>query len=279
MTRLVSSACWRGSAAAVCGLWLASAAGLVVVFSQEGASRTPAATAPLPERESFLADTRRNVERARRDMQFSYVERRTELHMNPFGRIGSGDSKDTTAYLITPSPDGAVIERTLVERNGEPVANGEVTRRPIRPRNSRARRSAVDDAVATLEFSLDRREVMHGRNTIVVAFTPRPDARPETDEGKMAKSFRGEIWVDEALREIVHVEATAVDSLTYGLGMVARLNRGSKVVLTRDQVVPGSWQPTSVRFTGDGRALLFRKLHVDHVIEWFNYKRVGDGLP
>jgi hypothetical protein len=35
--------------------------------------------------------------------------------------------------------------------------------------------------------------------------------------------------------------------------------------------------PTSIHFTGDGRAMLFRKLHVDHLIEWFDYRRVSGG--
>jgi hypothetical protein len=238
--------------------------------------RSQGAVASLPERDAFLAKTRENLERARRDSQWAYVERRTELHMNPFGRVGSGDAGETSAYQVMPSPDGAFVERTLVERNGEAVVNGETTRRAVRRRQGgRDRRAVVDDVVATLEFTLDRRELLQGRNTIVVAFAPRPTARPDTDEGKMAKSFRGHIWVDEMLHEVVRVESTAIETLSFGLGMVARLGRGATVVLTREQVVPGSWQPTSIRFAGEGRAMLFRKLHVDHVIEWFNYKRIG----
>jgi hypothetical protein len=48
----------------------------------------------------------------------------------------------------------------------------------------------------------------------------------------MAKSFRGHVWVDEVLREVVRVEGTAIETLSYGLGMVARLGRGATVVLT-----------------------------------------------
>jgi hypothetical protein len=32
--------------------------------------------------------------------------------------------------------------------------------------------------------------------------------------------------------------------------------------------------PTAVRFNGHGRAILFRKLEIDHVIEWFDYQRI-----
>jgi hypothetical protein len=34
--------------------------------------------------------------------------------------------------------------------------------------------------------------------------------------------------------------------------------------------------PISIRFQGEGRALLLRKLNVDFGIDWFDYRRVGD---
>jgi hypothetical protein len=46
------------------------------------------------------------------------------------------------------------------------------------------------------------------------------------------------------------------------------------VTLTRERVEPDLWLPTSVRFTGKGRALLVRSLDIDQVIEWTNYRRV-----
>jgi hypothetical protein len=75
--------------------------------------------------------------------------------------------------------------------------------------------------------------------------------------------------------EVVRVEATAVDDISYGLGVVARLNKGATVTLVRERVDAETWLPTSIRFSGDGRAIVFRKLHVDHLIEWFDYKRVA----
>jgi hypothetical protein len=82
--------------------------------------------------------------------------------------------------------------------------------------------------------------------------------------------------VDEAAREVVRVEGTAIDSMSYGLGVVARLNKGTKVTLTREPVEGGIWLPTSVRLLGEGRALVFRKLNVDFAVDWYDYKRVSE---
>ena len=240
-------------------------AGVVVVAATAGARQ-----APLPDPEPFYADARANMERAQiAQRDFAYRERRTELHLNPFGRLGSGG---TVIYEYTPLPDGGA-ERRLIERDGKPVTDAPVERRP--PRTGRgSRRSAVDDVVGVLRFTIERRLLHDGQPTIAVKFEPKPGASAETREGGLARRFAGTIFVNEASKEVVRVDATAIEDLTYGFGMVARLGKGSTVALTRERVEPNLWLPTSIRFMGKGRALLFRRLDIDQTIEWINYRRI-----
>jgi hypothetical protein len=224
----------------------------------------------LPEEEPFFDAVRENMARANREQhRYAYKERRTELHTNPFGRLGTGD---ILVYDVTPGPEPAVTFRTLIERNGTRIPDSKPERQERRVRTQGP--STVDDTVATLQFSIDRRDVVEGRSAIVVRFAPRNDARPRTREGKLAKSFTGRIWVDEAAREVMKVEATAVDDLSYGLGLLARLRKGSVVTLSRQRIDDHIWLPTSIRFKGDGRALFaLRKLTIDFAVEWFDYRR------
>jgi hypothetical protein len=224
---------------------------------------------PLPDQVKFFEATRVNLEQSQsRQASYAYRERRRQLHTNPFGRLGSG--LGTEEFAVTPLPEGGMA-RTLVARDGKPVANGETTR--TRPRTRT--RSSVADTAAALDLAIDHREQQNGRDLIVVRFSPRPDAQPETREGKLARLFRGRIFVDEADAEVMRVEATAIDDISYGLGVVARLSKGATVTLVRERVDGDVWLPTSIRFSGDGRAMVFRKLHVDHLIQWFDYKRVA----
>ena len=226
---------------------------------------------PLPDEETFFRDARENLARATRlQSRYAYKERRTELHMNPFGRLGTGG---TLLYEVTPTGDGTVTLRTLLERDGKPVPRSAPERQERRARSQR--RSGMDDAVATLRFAIERRERLNGRDTLVVRFEPRPEANPTTREGRIAKVMRGTIWVDEEAREVMRVEAIAVDDLSFGFGVVARLNEGTRVQLTREPVSGGIWLPTSARFMGQGRAMLFRRLTIDQVIEWFDYREVA----
>lgn len=240
-----------------------------------GVAAVVSAQAPaLPDAEAFLRATRVNLERSRGEARtFGYTERRTQLHMNPFGRMGSGG---TQAFRVTPSADGTVVERRLVERDGVAVTDGEVSRREVR-RGRQAPRgpSPYDEALSMLSFTLHRREQVGGRSMIVVRFVPRPRTAPKSREARLVSAFQGEAWVDEAHHEIVRVEAEAVESLSYGFGLVAKLSKGTRAMAQRAEVLPGTWQPTAVRIAGDGRALLFRRLRLDHAIEWYDYRRVG----
>jgi hypothetical protein len=248
---------------------------LSVLWPAQVQPPTPVA---LPDRDAFVKETRANLERSQREQnRFSYEERRTELHTNPFGRLGTGG---VVVYEVTPLEDGTAIARKLIARDGKPVPDAKVERRNLTPRDParterRTRRSGLEDSIAMLEFAVDRRETVRGRNTIVVTFKPRPDARPETSQGRIARVFTGSVWVDEAQKEVTRIEATTIDDISVGLGVVARLNEGTKATMTREEIDDSIWLPTSIRFTGQGRALLFRRLNVDQRIEWFDYRRVN----
>jgi hypothetical protein len=242
-----------------------------LLFVAAGAAQESA----LPDADALFAAARDNLTRSNRvQNQFAYKERRTQLHMNPFGRVGTGG---TIVYDVTPLVPGPGFTRQLLEREGKPVANAEVETFGLggRRRDRSQSPEAVQDIVATLDFAIDRRVSLDGKPAVVVSFKPKPAARPVTREGKMARSFAGKIWIDEAATEVRRVEATAVESISYGYGLIARLGEGTVVTLRREPIDGDVWLPISIRFKGQGRALLLRKLHVDFGIDWFDYRKIA----
>ena len=228
-------------------------------------------TKPLPDEAAFFAEARKNLARSTQvQYEYAYKERRAELHMNPFGRLGTGD---VNVYEYMPGPTPQVAFRRLVERNGKAVPDAKVERQERRPQTGRS----IEDVVNTLQFTIDRREHTGGRDTIVVLFEPRPGAQPQTRQGRVAKVLKGTIWIDEAAREVVRMEGTAMDDVSYGLGIVARINKGAALTVTRERVDGDVWLPTSVRMKGNGRALLVRRMSIDYVLEWFDYRKAQRG--
>jgi hypothetical protein len=255
-----------------------------------GAGQAP----DLPPRDTFLREVREALTRSQESWhRYAYKERRTDLHLNPFGRMGTGDTK---VFEVWPSPNPKLTRRRMIELNGVAVSRQELDRQDAehaaRVRGSSngdppdageqrrnddllARRRAqmlVDDVVGTLQFEVARRESRNGRPVIVVSFAARPDARPVTRQGRLAKVFRGDIWVDEVSREVTDVRAVAMDDVAFG-GFVAKVYQGMESVVERHEVEPGVWMPTRLTLRGDVRAI-FRRAQIDHVVEWFDYRAV-----
>jgi hypothetical protein len=227
---------------------------------------------PLPDPQPFLEAVRENLARSDREQyRYAYRERRSDLHTNPFGRLGTDGM---LLYEVKPGEELGLYFKQLIARDGEPVTDGKQER--IDRRNRPEENRSVHDVVATLDFEIAGREVRGGRDHVVVHFGPKKDARPRTRQGKMAKVFKGIVWIDETAREVARVEATAIDNLSYGWGIVARLNDGTRITMERKPVDAQLWLPTSIRLVGEGRAVLFRKLKLDFAIEWFDYERALD---
>jgi len=226
---------------------------------------------PLPAPEAFYAAVRENLARAdSEEFRYAYRERRSELHTNPFGKIGTGG---TLTYEVTPGRELGVYQRRIIERDGKPVPAADQKTETLDRRERGKSNPSIDDVIKTLDFKIRGRETRGGRDCIVIDFSPKKDASPKTRQGKIAKVFKGTIWVDEALHEVMRVEATSIDDMSYGLGLVARLNEGTHAVLVREPI-DSIWLPTSVVLKGEGRAMLFRKLNVDFEVQWFDYKRI-----
>jgi hypothetical protein len=252
--------------------------------------------ADLPPREPFLTETREALSRSQQLWhRYAYRERRTELHLNPFGRMGTGGTRVTD---VRPSPNPHLTHRRVIERDGVPVSKHDLDRQEAeyRARVARVQRDAadpraaeqrkqdeetatkraravVDDVIKTLQFEIDRREIRNGRPIIVITFTPKPSARPTTREGNMAKVFKGSVWIDEASREVTDMRAVAIDDVSF-VGFIARVYKGTEAVVERREVEPGVWMPTRLTLTGDIRAL-FRKATIKHMIDWSDYRSIG----
>lgn len=265
----------------------------IALVSAIGVAQAP----ELPATDLFLREAREAFTRSQEVWhQYAYKERSTELNLNPFARMGTGAVR---VFEVRPSPNPKLTYRRMIERNGVAISDVELRRQDAEYQSRISRfasrdsnpgidlgeqhrgedllakkraRMIVEDVVATLEFEIVRREFRNGRPNIVVSFAAKPDARPVTREGRLASVFRGQLWIDEASREITNLKAVAIDDVSFG-GFIAKVYEGTEAVVERREIEPGVWMPTLLTLSGDVRAL-FRTTRIDHVVEWSDYHRV-----
>ena len=279
-------------------------AALIALESVSRARQTDGPASVVPDPEAFYVAVRDNLARAQRaTIAFSYKERRTNIHTNPFGRIGTDGVELIHVY---PSANPKLTYRRLIERDGVSVSKQELAqqdreylakvaeirrlgdeneddgRRRTKDETVARRRAqaVIEDIVAALQFTITGKSLHEGRPAVVVAFAGRPAFRPKTREGTIAQKFQGTVWIDPAVNEVMHVEAKTTDDISFGFGIVARLNKGTTGSLTRRPIESDLWMPTAVRLSGSGRAMLFlRKLALDFAIDWFGYERFDGAVP
>ena len=104
----------------------------------------------------------------------------------------------------------------------------------------RERDEILDDAERVFAFSFLSSETIDGQPLVVVGLTPRPDARVTTSDGERMKQFAGKLWVAADDYRLARVQLHAIDSVSVGWGVVARVERGSGFDFVRKKVA-GAW--------------------------------------
>ena len=220
------------------------------------------------------------------------MERNEEIAMSKLGKVKDGPVK---VYEVYPSEEPGNTWKRLVSVDGKRLSeaelekNDKVHQKHILERLNespekkakRAREQAreraedqreIDEIFAVYAITLVGREVVDGHPTILAALEPRRDYKPRTDEGKLMTKIRARAWIHEHEHQIVRVEIEALADIGFGMGVIAKVYKGTVGEFVRTKVNGEVWLPARARFTAKGRAL-FRKFAVDSVTEWWDYKK------
>jgi hypothetical protein len=251
---------------------------------------------PLPDFDTFAAEVKRHLATdEERQSGYIFVERRLEQKINGSGRVTGESSR---VYEVYPGLGSEDRYRRLIEENGRPVSADRLAKqdrerqkavdayaralaRPAgRQQDTRAldkaRREyndAVEDIFRVYDIAMVRREPIEGHATIYATLTPKKDARPRTSSGRMMRHFRAKAWISESDYELVRVEIEAIDTLSFGLGLLARVHKGTVASYQRRKVNNEVWLPAQVTWTASGRMFLVRRLRLRGISEFSNYRK------
>jgi hypothetical protein len=266
----------------------------IVVFSLL-AGVVAAQEKPLPAFEPFAAKVRaRLATDSERQSGYVFVERRTEQKVDGSGKVTDESIK---VFEVYPGLDGEARYRRLIEENGRPVspdklakqdrdrrqeveqyvrqsAQPESRRKQAREMERRRRRqsAALDDLFRIYDIRMVRRERLDGHDTIFATLNP-TGAAPRTDDGKIMTHFKARAWVSESDYELVRIELEAIKDLSFGLGFLARVHKGTVASYERRKVNNEAWLPSKVTWTGSGRVLLVRRLRLRGISEFSGYRK------
>jgi len=262
------------------------------------AQNRPADGVPLPAREPFLKEVRTRLETdGARQFGYSYLETERRASID-----GQGRRREEPVTILESYPGLPGEERweRVIQKNGKAVSEAELKqkdderRRKVEryarelaaespaDRTKAARRAdedrreravLVDDVFVVYAVEMVGRERIEGHDTIAFTLTPRPQAKPRTREGRMLKSFRGRAWVSETDFELARLDVEAIDTVSIGLGLLARVHKGTTLSFTRRKVNGEAWLPARVEYEVSARVLLLKRFRQGGVTEFSNYRK------
>jgi hypothetical protein len=133
-------------------------------------------------------------------------------------------------------------------------------------------RKFVREVADAYNFKLVGTELVGGREAWVIDGEPRPDFVPHMKESKFLSKFRGRVWVDKNDLQLAKMDIEVIDTVSLGW-VLARIHKGTHVMLEQTRVNDEVWLPRHLSFKLDARIALFKGYNVDGDQTFRDYKK------
>ena len=87
------------------------------------------------------------------------------------------------------------------------------------------------------------------------------------------RNFAGRAWVSESEYELVRLDLEAIDTVSFGLGLLARVHKGSHASFQRRKVNDEAWLPAMANYSASARVALVAVMRRGGTSEFSNYKK------
>jgi len=218
---------------------------------------------------------------------YTYLERDEDRRLDSLGQVKS-ENVDVTRMILV---NGARFEQ-LMEHNGQLPSAKEQKKsdedldklkhetpaeKTARLRKDQENRSFLEDMLQAFDFQLVGEEIVGGRLSYVLHATPHPGYHEHGKYGKMFSKVEGRLWVDKQDFGWIKVDGEVIQSFSMGL-FVARVLRGSHIVLEQTCVGDAVWMPRRLEMRASARILFLKSLDIVRVLTYSDYAQAADGV-
>ena len=244
-------------------------------------AQPPAAAPPLDIRQLMreVQQHQRQLDKVRESYTFSSLE--TTQDIDAGGQVKKTETTEYEDFFV----NGHFIQRT-VKKNGQPLdagaqqkEAGRVTKLVEKAEKTPPGQPLENSGVGVsrlleiMDVRNPRRETFRGRPAIVFDFAGRKDARTHGLAEDASKKLEGVVWIDEADRQVAHLEVRFIDDFRIAGGLFAKIDKGSSFYFDQGPVKDGLWLPTGGEGTVQARFLLLKNLRQHFTERDYDYKR------
>jgi hypothetical protein len=238
--------------------------------------------APLPDIRRLMQEVQehqRQLDKVRET--YTYTSMQTVQDIDANGQVKKTETEEHEDFFVS----GHVIERT-VKKDGQPLSGHDQQKETERVTKlvEKAEKTPPGQALEGPTISItrvleimdvhnERRVLYRGRQAIVFDFVGRKDAKTHGLAEDASKKLQGTVWIDEADRQVAHLEVSFIDNFHVAGGLFANIQKGSNFHFNQELVNGELWLPTGGEGTMQARVLLVKNLRQHFIERDFDYKR------
>jgi len=111
-----------------------------------------------------------------------------------------------------------------------------------------------------------------------LSFFPNPHYNAPTRELQVFRSMSGMIWIDRAALRMSRLDGSLFEDVTFGWGLLGRLNKGGTFSVIQRQVGDDHWEIVSLDVKMSGHAVIFKSINVRQVQRITAFHRISDNM-
>jgi hypothetical protein len=232
----------------------------------------------------------KDQENDKKQRNYAYVERDEERTLDGKGHVKSTEIKtyevmdlygDQVQRLIAKDDkplsdqDARKEEKKiqkLMEKRKNESEKDRAKRQEKEQKDREEGRKFMGEMADAFHFRLERIEQLDGRETYVISAEPRPGYHPHSRETGFLPKVRFRAWIDKDELQWKKADIQFIDTVSFGL-ILARLHKGSRVVVEQARVNGEVWLPQHIEVKVDARLALLKGLNMDLDFTFRDYKK------
>jgi hypothetical protein len=245
------------------------------------AGRQPA-QAPLPDIRQLMHEVQEHQKQLDQIREnYTYTSYQVVQDIDGDGQVKKTESSEYQDFFVS----GHVIERK-VKSNEKPLNEHEQQKETERvtklvekaqktPRGQSLEGPSISISrvLEIMDVSNERRELYRNDPTIVFDFVGRKDAKTHGMAEDASKKLQGTVWINEADRQVAHLEVRFIDNFRMVGGILATVQKGSSFRFDQSKVNGEIWLPTGAEGTVQARLLMFKNLRQHFRERDYDYQR------
>jgi hypothetical protein len=254
---------------------------------------TPDAKGGLSEhqiQELFRVVASKDEANEKRLRDYTYIERDEQHNLDGKGKVKSTEAKTYEVMELYSEQVQRLIEKDdkplsekdqakeeekiqkIIDKRKNESDEARKKREDKTEKDREDGRKFVREIADAYNFKLVGTELVGGREAWVIDGEPRPGYEPHMKEAKFLPKFHGRVWIDKDDLQLARMDVETIDTVALGW-VVARIHKGTRVMLEQTRVNDEVWLPHHVTFKLDARVALLKGYKLDGEQTFRDYKK------